>query len=1716
MKKTFLSVSLASLISLILLLSLSSCLAPAASKRYVTVSGATSDATPTVVESPLATPTSEMGSANYLQDGSTKTLAVLHLNYDYQDSFYLRGPEINNYLSSEKERSSALCLIQIFLVPKKILLLSANPKFFHNFNDGSREYYFQMISSDEGYNKNICMKSELINMLIAPTPMANSSVSGYAGYQLVYQVADLCPNSSCKGTIFSLPLFLTTSAGSELKKLHLSHLGLGIKSNKEAEDRSVKSCNSSNECKASGFDCCLDGQCVSDKQLRYNVDKSSAEYLQAQQDILANPINVLNYPRLYFICSQSISPTPSPASTPINVVSFEELEELYKCSRPEEESELAICTMKYERIATPRADFTAKPGPFLTGTDDRNFKDVYMGSAGDKLNPHSIVEILYAGASIYNYKTPIPSATVAVIEIDSNNDNLTDAQQLRILKNNSRAHLDDSLKIRYKIDGSCEEVGTSLARCYRYYKQGQNLGKINDHLASNTKFVLPYYADLSRQIVVEVDGQQMFEGYHWQRGEESVKYIEITPYNEETRMGLDVFDEQLVKIAFYVNTSLYSVLNQKRAASDKIASYCKCAEKTCYLKPQYAISDGKQIIENYICDYPTPFAGDIPLEQKVDMSTKNVPVRYYDSAGLSFDIYDPRTPLPEQEGRRFEYVKAKLNRPSNVFNSSEQTVLADIGFNEIYGSFDFTHSNSAFPAKAIRLRPGKIYDIFVNYFGNFSPCPSCGNDYYSTINKILPDNFQFGGSGYVPDPTRTDRKGEPNRQQGNYRADDLLFGRACFVPAAMIPWSHKKRSTVADQRKYRMQGQHLLFANGYQRDWYGFDYGALIGSFDGYTWFAVGSQRRVRAKSNLLFLAINAYYGDLTTRSNISLTVSESGGNLSSGSMIITDYDNDGAECQKYHLCVSDADCITKLGWDYSCQEVNDIRSKVPLFDQNGKEMANAERSMRLVETLVGGFKGDTKRCVYRGRGAPCESRYASIVEGASTFLSSNKPGLLACMNNYYCKDFLDESGSLEGVFNRRIARYAVAPFDQNAGDTPEEFGLGARILGRPYKYNGDETVDSEIYSQLRYNNVKSLCLPGRDVTDGNLSFEQQHRAAPNASFKGDKILNIGMSQTTTSGLAHSLSSCAILDKEGNYINNQSEYADTKLNDEFVKRLAGSQAFSTNVLSIFQGLKPEFDLLIESSETIGKDQILQENRCLRAAGSPCFSNFDCAPSDFISSILSGIDWKSSYATTLSESEFKLWRETLTCGQMYPKGSPEYDLTKNRCCRVVGQEITFDNELLNGAAKLPGVDVGISSPTRYSRIAPAYFSLAHPDPVLRRILEVPQGVNADACPVDFTEAGCPEPPSAIGSPPAFLTIHKILGSTSCSGHWVREFHEDNGGGHDWGSASSISEKKQAIEFANFKCLGWFPYANQSSNGAAFECEDSTLGSCNAYELNEREKLILSDFMGSLELLGIPQVLIKSAHSTVRSIRGPSDSVACMVNPADDTIDARPASNITDNISDIPIPGTVLRAETTTVEAGVTRAKYEAREVVGNKVIPYFSAGDITNFDQSFGLKMIFSPDKFASCLPTGVVYRGMNISNEMCCSGRVFKERCCLGDFADVSVFLNRYVSSEASSLDPSLFDYKTGTLNPGAVRQIAMLNRICCSDVLGNIGGNAYKTGTAVMPLPVPGDSDPDHSAIEVRMRFGYLSGDANVARFEEEKSRWNTHIYCIPGGTSN
>src|SRR5690606_15889657 len=122
--------------------------------------------------------------------------------------------------------------------------------------------------------------------------------------------------------------------------------------------------------------------------------------------------------------------------------------------------------------------------------------------------------------------------------------------------------------------------------------------------------------------------------------------------------------------------------------------------------------------------------------------------------------------------------------------------------------------------------------------------------------------------------------------------------------------------------------------------------------------------------TNRLFLAINAYFGDVTIDSPFKLVVSESASIINSGSDVTHDLMSDGAECQQAHLCKTDLDCFTQLGPEYACQNVAELRTNWPMFDSLGNETAGSNNITLL--SLLGGSNGQAKRCVYRGRGALC------------------------------------------------------------------------------------------------------------------------------------------------------------------------------------------------------------------------------------------------------------------------------------------------------------------------------------------------------------------------------------------------------------------------------------------------------------------------------------------------------------------------------------------------------------------------------------------------------------------------------------------------------------------------------------------------------------------------------------------------------------------------
>ena len=1092
---------------------------------------------------------------------------------------------------------------------------------------------------------------------------------------------------------------------------------------------------------------------------------------------------------------------------------------------------------------------------------------------------------------------------------------------------------------------------------------------------------------------------------------------------------------------------------------------CICGTAgACNLNP---IRDADNNISNYECIHPGSSGETIPANQTVYVSNKNVPHRYYDVNGVAYDT--TYSTALAQEGTAFSYISNNILKPSNLDAHTGYT-----GFNEIYGSFTTT-ATDARPAKMIKVKKDTTYDFYTNS-GTFSTCLTCGSDYYSSVKKIFPPNYTSMGGGYSPDKFDSTRVST----SGTYRSDDLLFGRACFVPATMIPWTHAAATSVKDQRKNRLASQHFLFANGYNRDWYGFDYGSLIGSFDGVTWFSIGNQRRIKATSGKLFLAVNTYFGDLSVDSNFTVSVTET----TSYSSPMPDHDTEtsGAECQQSHFCSTDDDCFRQVGFDYTCQNTSGMTTNWPQFDANGTEVIGSVS--KTLTSIVGGNNGQAKRCVYRGRGTPCQ---ADLNSASPTYNSSSLPGLLACSPNNMCQPLATGSNNR---FNDRIARFANGPVAQNtatASPTPSDtVGLGARILGRPYDYYGTKYMPSAANGGLVNNFVNAVCIPGKNVSAATTTYDLNAVAPVTRPDSSDKILALGV---TMSGLQNPkyLNACPATTPTGVLVQQYS----MNLGDPYINLYTTTQNLSTNLLDV-----PAITSQNVFSST-GGSQVTsigyQRNACLRAPGASCFSDMDCGPSEFIASkvrtaTLTGI---------LNQAEEKYWEEEMICGNPEFKytspgnlNTTTFDPKKNICCRDFGkvfsvytQDATSDHHWCDtttpGAefVKVAGVNTNINSFNRYSRVHTGYDKMTCQLPV----------------PTDKSFALSTK---AANSTNRFLqiqtqykTLDAINERTCCTKNWVRSFDTTNGGGHRW-----AQNKLQNINKKNFRALNWAPFVAGAGNGIAYQCEvDGYLNpTCEIRDFTAADTSLYLRFFGALELVGIPQVSIMSSE---------------FVSKINDNAEN---SGLAPFIVNEPVEGTVIKAG----DIGTLGIPVTADFTDGsNKKL--FSGTNYNALEST--LKKVFSENEFNCCIPTGKQVPAGTTADQ-CCTGYVANTgvsttlRCCLPDFTDVTVYTNRLVSSEGRGLPDSAYDPETGYIkDPVQLKTFAANKAVCCS------GKMAY--GVAIRKLPIPlGTNQYVNEPDAYTKRFVYLSdavdnnGDVGpIGSYFDAGIRWNDHLYCIP-----
>ena len=817
------------------------------------------------------------------------------------------------------------------------------------------------------------------------------------------------------------------------------------------------------------------------------------------------------------------------------------------------------------------------------------------------------------------------------------------------------------------------------------------------------------------------------------------------------------------------------------------------------VRPLYStsIQTDANIVDFY-CYTPQPPSQFGPITN-LDVAVPNraAPHRLYTEDGAAYNLITdmPKvTPAPVQEGTLFSYID-ELNKMSPENGS--------YNINSILGSMS-VDLNHTLPAKIVNVELGKSY-LLTAKSGFYTPCPKCAKDvWYQSFFPFAPSRNGTGlqASGYT---TSRDTYSD-NTTLGNY--EDTKFGRACFVPVTMLPFAHNKENSLQLQRKHRLSTQAAYYINGYQRDWFGFNQGALIGSFDGVTWFAIGNGRRITATTTKLFLAINAAFLDLADKTDTVVNIVPDSINN-----VVADYDydttlplnssrqNQGGTCQKFHQCNNDTDCITQLGWEYVCADVSQYKTKWPVSNTDGDEQFNKESNATLFEILASTTDTrNTLRCVYRGAGAPCKGDATK-----TTSLNSLNQKLFTCAPNFYCAPI---NGN---YFNNELVR---------SPNEPNNFmyGLDANVLGRPLNYvAGNETLPDEVITNIKANAANiikttttniadmGMCRPGKSL-DHTKTLAIRHSLS-DIQKRTDFVSQIANCDSKTPLIAPATIdgryvNCPVIDMDSTsvtavttYLNYITAPTSTEIK---LQNSCGAESKYTPVggtsESAFKYI--EFDRLDRlvgiSSPGIPKDA------CLRRAGSICHSDLDCGPNLLHEQAAATLP-KSAFGGT--EAEQAYWSESLICGQAAPKplinteAYGTYQLNQNRCCRDIGKDFTMYTQ---------GHDT-----TNNTGLSTSRFSYNDPSAAGRYSRYSVSATAKKTTNVDTTntvtgtgEDAIPKIDTAVSGEPAKYQW-KVIGETGkntcCGGGFIRKFAD---GTHDWYKTGRLN-----IDTSNFTCLNY---------------------------------------------------------------------------------------------------------------------------------------------------------------------------------------------------------------------------------------------------------------------------------------------------------------------
>jgi hypothetical protein len=365
---------------------------------------------------------------------------------------------------------------------------------------------------------------------------------------------------------------------------------------------------------------------------------------------------------------------------------------------------------------------------------------------------------------------------------------------------------------------------------------------------------------------------------------------------------------------------------------------------------------------------------------------------------------------------------------------------------------------------------------------------------------------------------------------------------------------------------------------------------------------------------------------------------------------------------------------------------------------------------------------------------------------------------------------------------------------------------------------------------------------------------------------------------------------------------------------------------------------------------------------------------------------------------------------------------------------------------------------------------------------------------------------------------YNTLHLNNTRMCCTNNWVRIFSDENGGGHTF-----TGQKQQNFNKENLKVLSWgekVSNINPASSSDTFLCNQAGYPTSDCeirnYVSGTLEEKKWLEWLGKFELLGIPQVLVETNEDIYREV-----SSIALDSDISGAADQLSILNGADKMK-LAVPGTIANLVNVTTDvvlssgaSGIADVSYEGKS--------YYSAASYENFKltsnatNTGSMKKVFSEDEFACCIPTGVELDSTTTDlNNKCCSGQANtiesgQTICCLNDFTDLSVYTNRYVSSEGATFNgqpilDSDVDPLTGYIRQDIVMQMAPT--MCCSGVA--------TTGIAIGEYFIPMD-DGGYIPEAKSRRFLYHETYDNAVEVQGAAGlfdlgvKWNTHVYCVP-----